>query len=578
MPLRELFAKFRHILPFFKGLQGPAILVLLCIVIGALTEPMIPALMKPLLDKGFSAQGLELWHVPLAVIGVFAARSIASFLSSYGLSYISQRGLANMRQALFKRLQTVAPEHFTQASSSKLTNIIVYEMQGGMGQLVSALLTLGRDGLTMLALLGYLFYLNWNLTLVVFTMFPIVAGIMTFFAKRLHNTVRSTQKATDSLAYVVEENVLAWRAVRLHAAQGRQIGRFNALSEALRRLMIKATVNDALTTPLTQIVSAIALSAVITIALWQSQTSGNTVGSFVAFTTAMLMLIAPLKRLADVMGVLTRGLTSVLRGLELLEHVPQESGGSHVQARVSGEISFSQVSLQYPQAQQAALVSIDLQVRAGETLALVGSSGAGKSTLVNLLPRFLEPTSGQIALDGVPLQAWDLANLRQQFAFVSQDVVLFNDSIAANIAMGEDLDEARILAALQAAHLQDFVASLPEGMHSTIGHNGGQLSGGQRQRLAIARALYKDAPILLLDEATSALDTQSEKAVQAALKNLMHGRTPLIIAHRLSTIEHADRILVMQHGRIVEEGQHQQLLHQGGAYAQLQQQGQSHPG
>ena len=292
----------------------------------------------------------------------------------------------------------------------------------------------------------------------------------------------------------------------------------------------------------------------------------------------MLMLIAPLKRLADVMGVLTRGLTSVLRGLELLEHVPQESGGSHVQARVSGEISFSQVSLQYPQAQQAALVSIDLQVRAGETLALVGSSGAGKSTLVNLLPRFLEPTSGQIALDGVPLLAWVLANLRQQFAFVSQDVVLFNDSIAANIAMGEDLDEARILAALQAAHLQDFVASLPEGMHSTIGHNGGQLSGGQRQRLAIARALYKDAPILLLDEATSALDTQSEKAVQAALKNLMHGRTTLIIAHRLSTIEHADRILVMQHGRIVEEGQHQQLLHQGGAYAQLQQQGQSHPG
>ena len=313
-------------------------------------------------------------------------------------------------------------------------------------------------------------------------------------------------------------------------------------------------------------------------ALWQSQTSGNTVGSFDAFTTAMLMLIAPLKRLADVMGVLTRGLTSVLRGLELLEHVPQESGGSHVQARVSGEISFSQVSLQYPQAQQAALVSIDLQVRAGETLALVGSSGAGKSTLVNLLPRFLEPTSGQIALDGVPLQAWDLANLRQQFAFVSQDVVLFNDSIAANIAMGEDLDEARILAALQAAHLQDFVASLPEGMHSIIGQNGGQLSGGQRQRLAIARALYKDAPILLLDEATSALDTQSEKAVQAALKNLMHGRTTLIIAHRLSTIEHADRILVMQHGRIVEEGQHQQLLHQGGAYAQLQQQGQSHPG
>lgn len=573
MPLRELFAKFGRILPFFKGLQGPSALVLGCIVIGALTEPMIPALMKPLLDKGFAQQGLQLWYVPLAVIGVFALRSISSFLSTYGLSYISQRGLANMRQALFSRLQGVAPKHFANSSSSQLTNIVVYEMQGGMGQLVSALLTLGRDGLTVLALLGYLFYLNWKLTLVVFTTFPILAAIMTFFAKRLHNTVRATQQATDKLAYVVEENVLAWRAVRLHQAQEQQIGRFNALSETLRRLMVKATLNDALTTPLTQIVSAIGLSTVISIALWQSHTTGNTVGSFVAFTTAMLMLIAPIKRLADVMAALTRGLTSVLRGLDLLEDVPQEQGGAYKKERASGNLCFESVGLHYPGAAQAALAAINLEVRAGETVALVGSSGAGKTTLVNLLPRFLDPSAGRITLDGVALPDWDLRSLRAQFAFVSQDVVLFNDSIAANIAMGETQDEGRIAAALQAAHLQDFVASLPQGMHSPIGHNGSQLSGGQRQRLAIARALYKDAPILLLDEATSALDTQSEKAVQAALKVLMQGRTTLIIAHRLSTIEHADRILVMQHGHIVEEGTHSQLLQRGGVYAQLQQQG-----
>ncbi len=572
MPLRELFAKFGRILPFFKGLKGASALVLTAIVIGSLTEPMIPGLMKPLLDKGFAQQGLQLWYVPVAVIAVFAVRSIASFLSSYGLSYISQRGLANMRQALFSRLQGVAPSHFSNSSSSQLTNIVVYEMQGGMGQLVSALLTLGRDGLTVLALLGYLFYLNWKLTLVVFATFPILAAIMTFFAKRLHNTVRATQQATDRLAYVVEENVLAWRAVRLHAAQERQIGRFNALSESLRRLMVKATLHDALTTPLTQIVSAIGLSAVISIALWQSQTTGGTVGGFVAFTTAMLMLIAPIKRLADVMGALTRGLTSVLRGLDLLEGVPQETGGQHTQARALGNLSFEGVELRYAGAAQAALAAIDLQVRAGETVALVGSSGAGKTTLVNLLPRFLEPTAGRITLDGVALADWDLRSLRAQFAFVSQDVVLFNDSIAANIAMGDTQDEGRIAAALQAAHLQDFVASLPQGMHSPIGHNGSQLSGGQRQRLAIARALYKDAPILLLDEATSALDTQSEKAVQAALKVLMQGRTTLIIAHRLSTIEHADRILVMQHGHIVEEGTHSQLLQRAGVYAQLQQQ------
>jgi len=573
MPLRELFAKFGRILPFFRGLKAAVALVLATIAIGALTEPLIPALMKPLLDQGFAQQGLQLWYVPVAVIGVFAVRSISSFLSSYGLSYISQRGLANMRQALFSRLQGVAPSHFSNSSSSQLTNIVVYEMQGGMGQLVSALLTLGRDGLTVLALLGYLFYLNWKLTLVVFATFPVLAAIMTFFAKRLHHTVRATQQATDKLAYVVEENVLAWRAVRLHAAQARQISRFNALSETLRRLMVKATLNDALTTPLTQIVSAIGLSTVISIALWQSHSTGSTVGSFVAFTTAMLMLIAPIKRLADVMGALTRGLTSVLRGLDLLEDVPQEQGGSHVQARAVGNLSFERVALRYPEAAQPALADINLQVAAGQTVALVGSSGAGKTTLVNLLPRFLEPTAGRITLDGVALADWDLRSLRAQFAFVSQDVVLFNDSIAANIAMGETQDEGRIAAALQAAHLQDFVASLPQGMHSPIGHNGSQLSGGQRQRLAIARALYKDAPILLLDEATSALDTQSEKAVQAALKVLMQGRTTLIIAHRLSTIEHADRILVMQHGHIVEEGTHSQLLQRAGVYAQLQQQG-----
>jgi subfamily B ATP-binding cassette protein MsbA len=573
MPLRELFAKFTRLLPFFHGVKAKAALVLACIVVSALTEPMIPGLMKPLLDKGFAQQGLQLWYVPVAVIGVFAVRSIASFLSSYGLSSISQRGLANMRQALFARLQGVAPSHFANSSSSQLTNIVVYEMQGGMGQLVSALLTLGRDGLTVLALLGYLFYLNWKLTLVVFTTFPVLAIIMAFFAKRLHNTVRATQQATDQLAYVVEENVLAWRAVRLHAAQDRQIGRFNALSESLRRLMVKATWNDAMTTPLTQIVSAIGLSAVISIALWQSHTAGSTVGSFVAFTTAMLMLIAPIKRLADVMGALTRGLTSVLRGLDLLEDVPQETGGQYTQFRALGNLSFEGTALHYAGAAQAALAGINLQIRSGETLALVGSSGAGKTTLVNLLPRFLEPTAGRISLDGVPLPDWDLRSLRAQFAFVSQDVVLFNDSIAANIAMGDTQDESRIAAALQAAHLQDYVASLPQGMHSSIGHNGSQLSGGQRQRLAIARALYKDAPILLLDEATSALDTQSEKAVQAALKVLMQGRTTLIIAHRLSTIEHADRILVMQHGHIVEEGTHSQLLQRGGVYARLQQQG-----
>lgn len=571
-PWSDIKAMAARILPFFSGLKGIVLLIVLCILLAALTEPLIPALLKPLLDNGFTDKNLPLWVVPAGIVGVFALRSIANFLSEYGLAYISQKALSRMRQQLFERLQHLHPLAFNSASS-QLSNIIVYEMQGGMRQLVKSMIRLSQDSLTMLALLAYLFYLNWSLTLIVLIMFPLVAGIMRYFAKRLHATVKSSQTTTDALAYVVEENVLAWRSIRLHAAQAQQAIRFNQLSEQLRRLMVKSTLNDALTSPLTQIISAMALSAVISIAMWQSQTQGASVGSFVAFVTAMLLLLAPLKRLADVMGQLVAGLTALLRGLDLLENAPLEQGGSHRQARVAGDLHFHQLSLQYPQAERPALDRIELRIAAGSTVALVGSSGAGKTTLVNLLPRFLEPSQGHISLDGVPLPDWDLDNLRQHLAFVSQDVVLLNASVAANIAMSETPDPQRVAAALEAAHLSAFVTGLPQGVDSLIGHNGNQLSGGQRQRLAIARALYKNAPILLLDEATSALDTQSEKAVQQALKNLMQGRTTLIIAHRLSTIEHADRILVMQQGRIVEDGQHAALLAQGGVYAQLQQLG-----
>ncbi len=569
MSLREFWAQFARTLPYFKGLHWVALLVLFCVVLAAVTEPFIPALLKPVLDNGFSGENFKLWYVPVGLVGVFTVRSMSNFLSEYGLAYISQKGLARMRQSLFSRLQHVSPTAL-EASSSQLSNIVVHEMQNGMRTLIKSLIRVLQDGLTLIALLGYLLYLNWMLTLLVLTMFPVVAGIMHFFAQRLHKTVKSSQLATDELAYVVEENVLAWRSVRLHAAQTQQEQRFNRLSERLRVLMVKTTLNDALTSPLTQIISAFALSGVITLALWQSQHQGGTVGGFVAFVTAMLLLLAPLKRSADIFGSIVQGLTALMRGMDMLENTPLEPSGSHQQAQVRGDLRFEAVSLHYPQAESPALSHIDLQVQPGETIALVGSSGAGKTTLMNLLPRFLEPSTGRILLDGIALPEWDTGNLRQHLAFVSQDVVLLNTSLAANIAMSDEPDEARVQAALKAAHLEEFVASLPQGIHHPVGHNGKQLSGGQRQRVAIARALYKNAPILLLDEATSALDTQSEKAVQAALKTLMQGRTTLIIAHRLSTIEHADRILVMQQGRIVEEGRHADLLAAGGVYATLQ--------
>ncbi len=571
MRLRDIFSQFQRLTPFFVGLRTATLLVLLAVLVGALTEPLIPALMKPLLDRGFAAQQLDLWYVPVGIIGVFAVRGAAGFVAQYGITYIAQKGMHNMRVRLFERLQIIAPATLGSKTSSHLVNTIVYEIQNGVNLLIGSLLTLAKDSLTLLALLGYLFYLNWHLTLVVFIMFPIVALLMAFFSKRLHRTTKATQGATDELAYVVEENVLAWRAVRLHAAQAAQALRFGSVSERLSRLAMKSTASAALMTPMTQIVAACALSAVITIALWQSQTTGNTVGGFVAFTTALLMLIAPVKHLSDVAGPITRGLAAITRGIDLLENTPIETGGMHSSPRARGEFVFDSVTLRYPGAGADAVSQLHLQIHAGETLALVGSSGAGKSTLMNLLPRFIDPSGGSISLDGVALADWDLRNLRQQFALVSQDVIFFSGSIAANIALGQEIDEARVQAALRSANLETFVAGLPQGIHSSIGHNGNQLSGGQRQRLAIARALYKDAPILLLDEATSALDNESERAVQIALKNLMQGRTTITIAHRLSTIEHADRIIVMQQGQIVEQGNHASLLRAGGAYARMQQ-------
>ena len=568
-----LLARLKRLLPYFGGLRGTWVIVGLGAVVGAATEPMIPALLKPLLDNGFAQGKLEIWTIPAALLLLFGVRGLAGYVSQIGLTKITNHGLQLMRRAMFEKLLSSHLKLFSDQSSSALSNTLVYEVQTGSVMLVNSILSLTRNALTLLALTSYLFYLNWKLTLIVAAIFPAVAWVMRVLTKRLHRLTKANQDATDSLAYVVEENVLAHRDVRLHGAQTAQAARFDGLSDALRRLAMKSTVAGAAMTPITQMLAAVALSAVISVALIQSASSGTSVGGFVAFVTAMLMIVAPIRQLSEVSSPITRGLAALERGLDLIDTTPRETQGIFAMNRSPGNISFERVSVQFSADASPALENVSLVIHPGETVALVGASGAGKTTLVNLLPRFVDASAGRVLLDGTDVREWTLQSLRAQFAVVSQHVVMLNDSIAANVSLGLPVDRRRVTQCLEGAHLSGLLTGLPQGVDTMLGHNAMQLSGGQRQRLAIARAMYKDAPILILDEATSALDTESERAVQDALKVLMQNRTTLVIAHRLSTVRHADRIIVMTAGQIVETGNHDHLIQQEGQYARLYQMG-----
>jgi len=574
-----LLPKLRLLMPYFAGTRWAFVLGGLGAALAAVCETGVAWLMIPLVDGGFDKAPIKvlahlphppLWTVPIVLVALFVVRGLAGFVVDYTLAWAANHAQLRLRSQLFARLLDAHPQLYNHRSASSLMNTVVYEVLGGVNQLVGAAQIVLKDSFTVVALLGALLLINWQLALVIITLAPAVGFTMKVFGRRMHRITKDSQLAVDQLGYVVEENVLAWRMVRLHGVQDVQRERFERSSSALRRLLMKSTVASATVTPITQLLTALALATVIGVALWQSSRGGTTMGAFIAFITAAIGVATPLRRLTDVSAPISRGVASVERGLDMIEHAPRETGGTHAPGRAKGELSLRGVTMRFGAADTSpALDSIDLDIRAGETVALVGPSGAGKTTLVNLLPRFLDPSAGTITLDGVALPQWNLAALRDQFAFVSQDVVLFNDTVAANVCFGASADPARVAAALHAANLTSFVESLPQREQTPIGHNGAQLSGGQRQRLAIARAIYKDAPMLILDEATSALDNESERLVQQALDGLLRGRTSIVIAHRLSTIERADRIVAMQAGQIVEQGSHAELLEHGGLYARL---------
>jgi ATP-binding cassette, subfamily B, bacterial MsbA len=560
------------------------ILALSAMAVVAATETSIPALMKPLLDRGFTGElNDKLWQVPLFLVGLAFIRGAAQFLSNYWLNRVINEVLLILREQMFARLLNAPTEFFQQSTAANLINTVVFEVNNVLSILSSVAINLVRDSLTVLGLLGYLFYLNWQLTLVVMVIFPIIGYTISRINKRLRSLGRDQQKFTSELAYVVEEASAGHKVVKLNSGQDYEMYRFTEMAKQLRKFAIRSSIAGGLNQPITQIVASIALSGVLLIAILQSSTGGTTVGEFAAFVTAMMLIISPLKHLADINQPLQRGLIAAEMIFGLIDQ-PLEKQVDEVHAKplktAKGNIEFDHVSFSYQPTNQESsdpqreiLRDIQLNIAPGEVVAFVGPSGSGKTTLVNLVPRFYSPTNGRILLDGHPIEEYKLSDLRLQIGFVSQDVILFNDTIAANVAYGvvhqKDIDRVKVAEAIAAANLSEMIRDLPEGIDTVIGDNGNRLSGGQRQRLAIARAVYKNAPILILDEATSALDSESERLVQEALEYLMQGRTTLVIAHRLSTIENADRIAVLEYGRIVELGTHAELIERGGLYSSL---------
>lgn len=550
------------------------IAAILAMAVVAASEGVIPKVVNDLLDKGFGGEYAgKLWHVPALLTGVALIRGIAQFASGYLLSLISNRVLLKMRLQMFERMLHVPAMFFHRNTAASLINAVIFEVNQVLQILTNVFITLVRDSLTVVALLIYLFYTNWRLTLIVAVILPVIGYLMSKINRRLRKLNREHQTLTNSAAYVVEEAAGGFKVVKLHGGETYELARFRTMAERLKNYSMRMAVAGGLNQPVTAFLAALALSVIITIAMVQAQGNQTTIGGFTGFVMAMLLLISPLKHLTDINQPLTRGLTAAEMIFRLIDEPIEPQHGGMPLGRARGELRFDHVGFRYGEAGRPALQDVSLHVRAGEVVALVGPSGSGKTTLVNLVPRFFDPTEGRILLDGQPLDAIALKDLRQQIAFVSQDVVLFNDTVAANVAYGvhsaEQIDMDRVERALAAAYLTEVVKALPEGLQTNIGDNGMKLSGGQRQRLAIARAIYKDAPILILDEATSALDSESERQVQAALETLMVGRTTLVIAHRLSTIENADRIAVLDQGRLAELGTHAELIDANGLYAGL---------
>ncbi len=566
---RALYARLMtYVKPYRLAFAG----AVLAMVVGGAAQASFAPLLNLLLSKLFVG-GQEQYALigAVGIVVIFLVSGLSHFASGYGMQWVGNKVILDFRSQMFQRLIRLPEPFFSRTSTGSLMSKVTYDVLGLQEATTNTLTALIRGGVTLIAALGYMFFLSWKLTLIIFAAVPILAFIIAAFGKRLRKISREAQVAQGAITEVLEESIRGHKVIKIFGGEQYEAGRFNAAANRIRRLAMKHGAAAAAGTPFTHFIVSIAIALIVYLAASRSLGTGLNVADFVTYIVAAAGLIPQIKGLTGVSEQIQKGLASAESAFALIDTTTEIDTGSIALDRARGHIQFRDVGLRYEGQTASALDGVTLDIAPGETIALVGPSGGGKTSLVNLLPRFFTSDSGEISLDGHPLGAIKLTDLRRQMAMVSQDVVLFNDTVAANIAYGVagDIDSERIRRAAEAANCLEFIDALPEKFNTNIGDNGSRLSGGQRQRLAIARAIFKDAPILLLDEATSALDSESERAVQSALLTLMKGRTTLVVAHRLSTIESADRIVVMVGGKIAEMGTHATLLARGGTYAFL---------
>ncbi len=562
---------YKRLLVYLKPLKGIFFLSLIGNAIYAAASALMPKSLDYVVTAVENPTEQSRLFVPLLIVAIFALRGLGSFLGGYYIASVGRQIVHKLRTELFNNILTLPSRFFDNSNSGHLVSKITFNVEQVTGAATNAITITVREGLTVIGLLGVMFYENWRLTLIFFFIGPFIGLVIGYVSKRFRKLSQRIMNSMGDVTHVSSEVVTGYRVVRVFGGEKFESDRFEAASKYNLVQSLKMEFTKAISTPIVQLLVALCIAVLVWLALDPSVRGNMTAGGFVAFIAAATTMAKPIRQLTNVNAKIQQGVAAAKDLFAFLDEDTEKNNGTVEVKRVKGDVSFNNVSFSYGDDLPDVLKGISLDIKEGETVALVGPSGSGKSTIANLLPRFYENTSGSITLDGINLNEYNLQSLRSQLALVTQNVTLFNDTIANNIAYGglSDFTEEQIIEAARKAHAYEFIEKMPEGIHTLIGDNGVLLSGGQRQRLAIARALLKDAPILILDEATSALDTHAERHIQAALETVMKGRTTLVIAHRLSTIEGADKIAVIENGELAESGTHDELIAQEGLYAQL---------